>query len=242
MNTILFKEKGNVKMIAHRGVSGLERENTCPAFLVAGVKSYYGIETDVHVTADGKFIICHDNDLKRIANIDVEVEKSSFEFLRSVKIKDVDEVTERNDLFLPSLEEYISICKKYDKQAILEIKNRMEKYQIEQIVNIIKAMQWFSKTTFISFYSDNIIDVRNIDKNASVQFLTGDTTEQTLKFLIDNNIDADFWSGCVTKEVVDKLHLAGLKVNCWTIDSEEDAKRLKNCGVDFITSNILEWL
>ena len=49
MNTKLFTDKGNVKMIAHRGVSGLERENTCPAFVAAGVKSYYGIETDVHV-------------------------------------------------------------------------------------------------------------------------------------------------------------------------------------------------
>ena len=35
-------------MVAHRGVSGLERENTCPAFVAAGVKSYWGIETDIH--------------------------------------------------------------------------------------------------------------------------------------------------------------------------------------------------
>ena len=57
MNTVKFDSKGRIKMVAHRGVSGLERENTCPAFVAAGVKSYYGIETDVHVTADGKYII-----------------------------------------------------------------------------------------------------------------------------------------------------------------------------------------
>ena len=46
--TVQFN-KGEIKMIAHRGLSGLERENTCPAFVAAGVKSYYGIETDVLV-------------------------------------------------------------------------------------------------------------------------------------------------------------------------------------------------
>ena len=67
MNTIIFDNKESIKMVAHRGVSGLEFENTCPAFVAAGVKSYYGIETDVHVTKDGKYIVAHDDDLKRIA-------------------------------------------------------------------------------------------------------------------------------------------------------------------------------
>ena len=39
MNTILFENKGKIKRIAHRGLSGLEKENTCPAFVAAGVKS-----------------------------------------------------------------------------------------------------------------------------------------------------------------------------------------------------------
>ena len=126
MNTIQFENKGNIKMIAHRGVSGLELENTCPAFVAAGVKSYYGIETDVHVTKDGKFIVVHDDDLKRIAGLDMSVEGSTFDELRAVRLKDTDGKTERADLFLPSLDEYINICKKYDKQAILELKNEMK--------------------------------------------------------------------------------------------------------------------
>ena len=89
-NTIKFTEKGNVKMIAHRGLSGLERENTNAAFVAAGQRSYYGIETDVHVTADEKYIIIHDNDLKRIADIDLEVEKTNFATLREACLFDMD--------------------------------------------------------------------------------------------------------------------------------------------------------
>ena len=71
-------------MIAHRGVSGLEKENTCSAFVAAGNRSYYGIETDVHLTADGRFIICHDNDLKRVAGEDVTIENTTFDELRKI--------------------------------------------------------------------------------------------------------------------------------------------------------------
>ena len=32
----------------------------------------------------------------------------------------------------------------------------------------------------------------------------------------------------------------GRKVNCWTVDAPEEARRLVAMGVDYITSNILE--
>ena len=36
-----------------------------------------------------------------------------------------------------------------------------------------------------------------------------------------------------------ELHEAGLKVNCWTVDNPEIFNRMKECGVDFITTNML---
>ena len=76
-------------MVAHRGVSGLELENTCPAFVAAGVKSYFGIETDVHATIDGKYIIVHDDDLKRIAGLDMIVRESNYDDLRAVRQREL---------------------------------------------------------------------------------------------------------------------------------------------------------
>ena len=42
MDTIHIDSRG-VKMVAHRGVSGLEKENTASAFVAAGNRSYFGI-------------------------------------------------------------------------------------------------------------------------------------------------------------------------------------------------------
>ena len=44
----------------------------------------------------------------------------------------------------------------------------------------------------------------------------------------------------LSMENIEVFHAAGLTVNCWTVDNEEDAKRLVDMGVDYITSNILE--
>ena len=73
------------KMIAHRGLSGLERENTCAAFVAAGNRSYYGIETDIHRTKDGQYIVYHDDNLVRLLGDERIVEEMTFEELRKLR-------------------------------------------------------------------------------------------------------------------------------------------------------------
>jgi glycerophosphoryl diester phosphodiesterase len=240
MNTVKFENKGNIKMVAHRGVSGLERENTCPAFVAAGVKSYYGIETDVHVTLDGKYIIIHDDDLKRVAGLDMGVETSNFDDLRAVRMTDRDGITERNDIFLPTLEEYLSICKKYDKVAVLELKRDMERQHVEGIAAAVDAAGMFEKTTFISFSKNNMLYLRDARPDANAQFLTSTLSEENIAFILDNKLDADIYHKAMTKEFVDLMHANGRVVNVWTVDTIEDAETVREMGVDMITSNILE--
>ena len=122
MDTIKF-EKNATRVIAHRGLSGIEVENTNSAFVGAGNRSYYGIETDIYRTADGHFVVSHDNNLKRIAGVDVFVENATLAELQDIVLFDKDGTKGRIDLRLACLESYISICKKYEKHAILELKS-----------------------------------------------------------------------------------------------------------------------
>ena len=111
--TIALSDKGGVCMIAHRGLSGLETENTCAAFVAAGNRSYFGIETDVHVTRDGRYILIHDERTGRVApGTDYAVEETDYALLRSVRLADGDSGRTRGDLCLPSLSEYIRICRR----------------------------------------------------------------------------------------------------------------------------------
>ena len=84
MNTIKFRHPNKPLMVAHRGVSGLETENTCAAFVAAGNRSYYGIETDVHKTADGKYVVFHDDTTGRLAAENVTIEETDYDTLRGM--------------------------------------------------------------------------------------------------------------------------------------------------------------
>ena len=81
MDTVKIN-KGKTQMIAHRGLSALELENTCAAFVAAGNRSYFGIETDVHVTADGRVIIIHDDSTSRVSDADLSVEDTAFDGMK----------------------------------------------------------------------------------------------------------------------------------------------------------------
>ena len=97
MDTIKINSQ-NTKMVAHRGVSGIELENTNASFIAAGNRSYYGIETDVHKTADGRFVVHHDDKTGRLCHTDVTVEETTFEVLRSLRLNDKEGDPDRADL------------------------------------------------------------------------------------------------------------------------------------------------
>lgn len=237
-NTVKF-HKGNVQVVAHRGVSGLETENTCAAFIAAGNRTYYGVETDVYRTADGKFILNHDGNLKRIAGEDVCVEQVSFDVLRAAVLYDKDGV-KRGDLHPASVDEYIRICKKYGKIAVLELKSNFTDEEIARLCAQIESLGYLDGVTFIAFNIENLIKVRALYPNQSCQFLTGEVSDEIVAKLSELKMDLDVHYHSLTKERVDAFHAAGIRINCWTVDNVADAERLAEWGVDYITSNILE--
>ena len=239
MDTVKF-QKANVKMIAHRGVSGLELENTCAAFVAAGNRSYFGIETDVHVTADGKFIIIHDDSTGRVGTETVNVEETAFDALRAIQLKEKDG-TVRCDLRMPALEEYLSICRRYEKEAVLELKRPMEREAVHGIVAECARAYDLDHVTFIAFCFQNLLYVKEAAPDAKAQFLTDkEITEEQIRDMAENGIGLDAYHKRLTRELIDRLHSLGLVVNCWTVDDPETAEKLVSWGVDQITSNILE--
>lgn len=243
MDTIKIESKG-VKLIAHRGLSGIERENTCPAFVAAANRSYFGIETDIHTTKDGKFVIIHDETTTKVSQgrYNIDVEQNDYAAVENLVLPDKDDSTIRKDIRIPLLKEYIKICKKYDKVCVLEIKNLFAESDLERVVEEIKEEDYLENVIFISFVIENCICLRNLLPESTVQFLLNekDVAPEILQILCENNLDLDINHVALDKEKVDMLHSKGIKVNCWTCDDKDRAEKLVEMGVDFITTNILE--
>lgn len=239
MDTIKFDKK-NTLVIAHRGLSGLEKENTNSAFVAAGNRSYYGIETDIHKTKDGYFVINHDGDFKRVAGEEIVIENSTLEEIQNIVLYDVDNQKNRFDLRPTTLQNYLAICKKYEKHSIIELKSDFTDEDIAKIIEIAEQYEQLENTTFISFNYENLLRVRKILPNQSAQYLIWKLTDEEIARLVKDQIDADVWCIELTEEQIKKAHDAGLKVNCWTVNEKENGEKFASWGIDFITSNILE--
>ena len=57
-----------IRVQAHRGASAMRPENTLPAFRRAIEFGADGIECDIHLTTDGQYVVCHDNEIDRTSN------------------------------------------------------------------------------------------------------------------------------------------------------------------------------
>lgn len=239
MDTIKFNKK-SVLMVAHRGLSGIEKENTNAAFIAAGNRSYFGIETDVHKTLDGKYVVFHDDTTGRVAIDNMEVEKTTFDCLRNLLLTDIDGKKGRSDIRIPTLQEYISICKKYEKVAVLELKNAFTEEEIYEIADIITDMNYLENVIFISFCLENLIFLRKKYPDQPAQYLVDDYTDDLIATLKANNLDLDIKYTALTQENMKALHDADIKVNCWTCDDPVAGEKLADWGIEYITSNILE--
>ena len=242
MDTIKIN-KGAVKMVAHRGASGLERENTVPAFLAAGNRSYFGVETDIHRTADGKYVVIHDETTSRVTRgaANINVAENPYDAVKDLVLPDKDGTTMRQDIRIPLLAEYIHICKKYGKVCVLELKNAFNKEEIREIVAIIREYGYLQRVIFISFVWENCVTLRDLLPDQPVQWLTAkEVTEEQVEAMAQYRLGLDAYYPILNAELVARLHALNLEVNCWTVDDPQWAEKLVDMGVDYITSNILE--
>ncbi len=238
-DTVKIK-KTKAKMVAHRGLSGLETENTNAAFVAAGLRSYFGIETDTHRTSDGHFITFHDGELNRMMGVSLKIKDLTLDEIRSYTMSDLWDKGKRSDLVVPTLDEYVRICRHYGKICILEIKGLFSVEDIKDMIDVINKEEYLDGVIFISGEWESLINLRKVLKTHPAQYIAGSITDELIESLVANKLDIDPYFEALTEENVRKLHDAGIVVNCWTVNDPSDAERLDGWGVDMITSNILE--
>lgn len=234
-------------MIGHMGLAGLECENTNASFVAAGNRSYFGIEADVHMTADGKFVIIHDDNTKRVSGVDSVIKECTYEELKEIRLYDLrrgpyakETRAVRSDLTIPLLSEYIKICKKYSKKAVLELKDHMTTGQILEMIKEIAKNDYLREMIFISFNWENLAVIQSIRPEPRIQFLTYSCDDALIEKLKQNKIDLDIEYSNVTLDLVQKLHKNQIEINCWTCDDKMSGEELTEYGVDYLTTNILE--
>lgn len=102
-----------MKIIGHRGAAGHELENSLASLHHATTLPVWAIEFDVRKTKDGKLVVFHDPDLKRVADRP--------EHINDLTLKQLESVPLITGSHIPTLAEALEVIG--SKRAVIELKD-----------------------------------------------------------------------------------------------------------------------
>ena len=228
----------DVKLTAHRGFSGIAPENTLVAFEKAGEYGFYATECDVHLTKDGVWVIYHDDNIFRLTNGYKNIEDATYEELQQYVIDNGVNVDNYPNQKIPTLEEYLVICKDMRIIPQIEIKNG-SKEKLQEILDLLQKYELKENAIIISFKGEMIKKVRELDEKIELWYLVEEITEENIKISKDNNYKLAFNHKKNDEEVIKKAIGQGLTLCAWTVDDLTVLEELYNLGVKFITTNAI---
>lgn len=229
-----------MKMIAHRGYSKYELENTKEAFLAAANRSYFGIETDVVLLKDRSMVLFHDDDLKRLAGQDIAIRNLNYKEALRVELNAKGNYHTYHYHITTPLE-YLRICKHYQKYPVIELKWGFDYQAVDELMRLLLDEDMYDKSMMICYTFDTVLYIKKTYPDYHIQFLLGMLySEDIVNRCLEEGISLDIRYDLVTQELVDRFHQKGLEINVWTVDDKEIYEKLFNFGVDYVTTNILE--
>ena len=231
---------GTTKFVAHRGLSGVNPENTAPSFEAAGKHgNFYGIECDTHMATDGVWMVAHDPNLETLFSGEGDIKEHSSEELLKLKMLRGANIGKHLDVKMCTLQEYIDICKKYNCRPIIEIKDpRTDKMQ--SFYDMLKKNGIEKTCVVISFILEDLQVLNKIDKELEMWYLVDYLTDKNIQQAVDSgckgmDFSSDFNSP--RPDMIKKLLDKGLVAACWTVDDKYHLDAMVNAGVTYITTN-----
>lgn len=222
------------KIIAHRGYSAQAPENTLAAFELAAQNGTWGIETDICLTSDGQFVCMHDGALDRMTNCAGSIGSLSLAQVEAATIDAGAKIENYPNQKVPTLKEFLDLCKGYGINAVLDLKFN-DPSKLDELVQIIRDSK-MEQASIVLSSPDMLRRVRELSEKIQVQYLIGTATKEHIDEMTSiphSGIDVS----SITPELVQYAKEQGLTVNVWTYNTAEDKARWEDLNVDYLTTD-----
>jgi glycerophosphoryl diester phosphodiesterase len=237
-------------VFAHRGGAALAPENTLAAFDRGLALGADGLELDVRLSRDGVAVVHHDATLERTTNLRGPVaEFTADELSRADAGYHFEHSGEHRFRSgghgIPRLQEVLERYR--DTRIIIEMKDDRVA-MAHAVLDVLRATHAFDRVCLASFR----LRVLRAARTAHTGVATSAAQEEVRWALYRSWIgwpvkrasylgyqvpELDGRTRVVSRRFVDVSHRAGLSVQVWTVDSETDAHRLLDWGVDALITN-----
>ena len=214
-----------VQVLAHRGASRAERENTLRAFERAGEMGADGVELDVRRAADDVLVVHHDPRL------------GDGRVIRATLSADLPE-------HVPTLSDALDACA--GMWVNLEIKNDEtepdfdpSEWVAEATMALLAQRGEAERWLMSSFRIETMDRCRELSPQVRTAWLTSIVPDDVVETLrAKGHVALHPWVRLLTKDVIDRCHAAGIAVNTWTCDDPDRMRELIEWGIDGICTNV----
>ena len=216
--------------IAHRGIHDNKTvtENGLKAFSLA-ISNDTAFELDIHLTSDGKLLVCHDSELKRVTGKEGIIENLTFDEIRAnYRLLDGE--------MLPSFQEVLDLNR--ERHIIVtELKVYEGNYKplAKAAKAILKQIKDPKKIVLISFDPRALLLMGKRFSRSLLICKDKDWVWKLHNFF--DGVDLEY-SMAYEKRVINYHHHGG-NVNVWTLEKEEDLVKIIPY-VDTVTYQYLE--
>lgn len=233
-----------ITLTAHRGLSAIEPENTLPAFKAACEAKYNYVEFDIEPTSDGKWIVMHDDDLRRTTNGHGKITERTLAEVSALKIDNGANIENYTDLRVPTFEETMALLDRYypNTKPMIEIKS-IGKNNLDSLIEFFKDYAARGRSTIVISFDKDIIDT--LYKECPEQtywLLTSELSDEAVDFCKNRgNMRAAFNGNNAknTDSVINAAIDVGIPLAAWTVDSPDTLKNLYDLGVRYFTTNCI---
>jgi glycerophosphoryl diester phosphodiesterase len=230
--------EGNLPLvIAHRGASARETENTVEAFARAAHDGADGVELDVLACATGEIVVFHDDDLRRLGGRPERVAALSLRALRRVALP--------GGRGIPTLDEAFVACGP-DLLVNVELKSAgvCDAAVPGLVTGVAAAVQRCaagSRVLVSSFDPRAVALWQRCRPDIPAAFLIDDVGFAARLRVLALPLLRPFAvhppAALCSAALVDAWHAAGYAVNTWTVDQPDRLRVLRALGVDGVITN-----
>ena len=209
-------------VIAHRGASSIELENTLAAFRAAAGQGADGVELDVHATVDGEIVVLHDPSIMGLP-------------IAQARMRDLSQLRLLNGEPLPTLAQALETLDQL--KVFVEVKVLDPRWD-ERLLEVIDQGPNPSGYAVHSFAFHVVRRLREKRPSLSTGVLSEVETRNPRQTLGDAKAQT-LWQETSTLDeaLVKRVHDIGAEIIAWTVDNPSDMERLVKAGVDGICTN-----
>ena len=207
-------------VIAHRGFTRDLPDNTLEAFRAAREIGVGGVEFDVQETADGEFVVFHDDSING---------KS----ISSLKLRDIQRLRVGSGYRIPTLQQALEVL---GRGLVLLVELKQVR-SLEQFLSHLRRQVEAAFTVLVSFDAALIGRLSELAPDftcAVISDLSGaggiTPGHKTAGF---KQVRGD----AVSAETVKTAHDSGNLVFAWDSGGEDDLRRALRCGIDIIMTD-----